>query len=104
MTRRHKSGCQAGRQNAFSLIELFIILGLILAGMTFMWSRGSGDYQRGRIQLCQDNLQKCYMAMQIFATDHEGKLPELAGAKTSEEVLAQLVPRYSVDTTIFICP
>ena len=71
---------------------------------TLLWSRSSGNYQRTQKQLCQDNLQKCYVALQIFAKDHDGRLPAMPGAKTSEEPLSLLVPRYTIDTTIFICP
>jgi prepilin-type processing-associated H-X9-DG protein len=93
-----------GRRGGFSLLELLISLTILIILTTLMWSRSSWNYQRTKKQLCQDNLQKCYVTLQIFANDHAGALPELPGAKTSEEVLAQLVPRYSADTTIFICP
>jgi prepilin-type processing-associated H-X9-DG protein len=44
------------------------------------------------------------MAMAIYANDHAGRFPELAGARTSEEALDALVPRYTVDTAEFTCP
>ena len=44
------------------------------------------------------------MAMEIYANDHAGRFPEVAGARTSEEALDALVPRYTVDTAVFICP
>ena len=42
--------------------------------------------------------------MEIYANDHAGKFPAAAGARTSEEALDALVPRYTVDTAVFICP
>jgi len=96
-------GRAAGR-SAFSLLELIIVLALLLVLTTVMWSHTSGHYQRTQKELCQDNLQKCYMALQIFANDHDGRLPGAPEAHTAETPLAQLVPRYSADTTIFICP
>jgi prepilin-type processing-associated H-X9-DG protein len=93
-----------GQSGGFSLLELLITLTILIILTTLMWSRSSWNYQRTQKQLCQDNLQKCYVSLQIFANDHAGSLPEFPGAKISEEVLAQLVPRYSADTTIFICP
>lgn len=75
---------------------------LILTAL--MWSRSTGNAERSRQLRCQDNLQKCHIALQIFATDHAGKLPEVSGAKSSEEPLSLLVPRYTVDTSLFICP
>jgi prepilin-type processing-associated H-X9-DG protein len=42
--------------------------------------------------------------MQVYANDFDGQLPAAKDARTSEEVLDILVPRYAVDTGIFICP
>jgi prepilin-type N-terminal cleavage/methylation domain-containing protein/prepilin-type processing-associated H-X9-DG protein len=94
----------ASSQGGFSLLELVFTLAIILVLTTLMWSHSSGNYQRAKKQLCQDNLQKCYMTLQIFANDHAGQLPDAPGAQTSEAPLSQLVPRYTADTTIFICP
>jgi len=44
------------------------------------------------------------MAMAVYANEHDGRFPELAGARTSEEALDALVPRYTVDTGVFACP
>ena len=44
------------------------------------------------------------MALTIYANDHAGMFPVVAGARTSAEALDALVPRYTVDTAVFICP
>jgi len=71
---------------------------------TMMWGFGSGNRQRAEKLACQQNLSKIYLAMQIYANDYAGKFPETNGVRTSEEVLYVLVPRYTADTSIFICP
>jgi prepilin-type N-terminal cleavage/methylation domain-containing protein/prepilin-type processing-associated H-X9-DG protein len=88
----------------FSLIELMITLALIAILSAMMYSFSSGKHQRDQKQLCGDNLQKIYLAMQIYANDYKGGLPASTNAQTSEKVLEALVPRYSADTSIFICP
>jgi prepilin-type processing-associated H-X9-DG protein len=85
-------------------LELIIVLALLIVLTTLMWSHSSGNYQRTQKERCQDNLQKCYMALQIFANDHASQLPAAPGAATAEIPLSLLVPKYSADTTIFICP
>ena len=60
--------------------------------------------QRSQKKLCADNLQKIYLALQIYANDFHGALPQNPGAATSEDALGQLVPKYTADTSIFICP
>jgi len=92
------------RQAAFSLIELLIVAALLLVLTTMYWSSASGSRRRSLQADCQQNLQKMFIAMQIYANDHSGKLPVLAGARTSEEALDVLVPHYTVDTSLFICP
>ena len=42
--------------------------------------------------------------MQIYANDYRGALPAKTNAASSEAVLEELVPKYSADTSIFICP
>ncbi len=44
------------------------------------------------------------MAMDVYANEHAAKFPAVAGARTAEQPLDALVPRYTVDTSIFICP
>jgi prepilin-type processing-associated H-X9-DG protein len=88
----------------FSLIELLITLTLMIIMTAMMWGFGSANRQRAEKKACQQNLSKIYLAMQIYASDFRGKFPETNGARTSEEVLYVLVPRYTADTSIFICP
>ena len=69
-----------------------------------MFSFGSATRQKSQKKLCADNLQKIYLALQIYANDFKGALPLDTNAVTSEDVLDVLVPHYSADTTIFTCP
>jgi len=88
----------------FSLIELLFVLLIMSFLSVSLYSFGSGRRQRSQKVLCQDNLQKIYIALQIYAKDAHGELPRTTNAATSEAPLDLLVPRYSADTAIFICP
>jgi prepilin-type N-terminal cleavage/methylation domain-containing protein/prepilin-type processing-associated H-X9-DG protein len=88
----------------FSLIELLVTVALMVILTTMMWGFASPSHQRTAQKACQQNLQKIYVAMQIYANDSAGWLPHNPAANTSEETLDMLVPRYSADTSIFICP
>ena len=83
---------------------MLISMVLMIIMFTMLYGYNSRNYQRERQKTCEGNLQKTYIALQIFANDHGGKYPAVPTAQTSEEPLDQLVPHYSVDTTIFICP
>jgi prepilin-type N-terminal cleavage/methylation domain-containing protein/prepilin-type processing-associated H-X9-DG protein len=89
---------------AFSLLELLVVLVLVLVLTTMYWTSNSDSSQARQQKACQKNLQKLFIAMEIYANDHAGKFPELAAARTAEEPLDLLVPRYTVDTSVFICP
>lgn len=88
----------------FSLIELLVTLAIMVIVIAMMEGFASGKHQRTQKQLCADNLQKIYLALQIYANDFRGALPVNTNAVTSEDVLGALVPKYSADTSIFICP
>jgi len=89
----------------FSLIELLAMAAILLLLFVLYWGTSTSDNQKREAQKdCQTHLQKIYIAMDIYATDHSGKFPEAVGARTSQEALDALVPRYTVDTAVFICP
>jgi prepilin-type N-terminal cleavage/methylation domain-containing protein/prepilin-type processing-associated H-X9-DG protein len=89
---------------AFSLLEMLITVALILILTTMYWGGSSADRQKAQRANCRKNLQTLYISMDIYATEHGGKYPVVTGARTSEEALDPLVPRYTADTSIFICP
>jgi prepilin-type processing-associated H-X9-DG protein len=89
---------------AFSLIELLLVAALLLVLVTMYWGSASGSRQRTKLELCSHNLEKVFIALQIYANDSKGRFPANAAAQTAEEALDDLVPRYTVDTSVFICP
>jgi prepilin-type N-terminal cleavage/methylation domain-containing protein/prepilin-type processing-associated H-X9-DG protein len=88
----------------FSLIELLVVLAIIVVLSTMFFGFGSPDYQKVEKKNCQGNLQKIFLALEIYANDNRGVFPIAANASTSERPLELLVPRYSADTSLFICP
>ncbi|HKQ39736.1 MAG TPA: hypothetical protein VJ063_16785 [Verrucomicrobiae bacterium] len=89
---------------AFSLLEMLITLVLIIIIFVMLYGHGAAGQALTRKKKCQKNLQDLHVALQIFANDRDGLLPVVNGAKTSEPVLAQLVPKYISITAPFICP
>jgi prepilin-type N-terminal cleavage/methylation domain-containing protein len=92
------------RRSGFTLIEMLVTLALMSILAAMLYGFGSRSHQRSQQKLCADNLQKIYLALQVYANDFQGALPQRTNAVTSEEVLDELVPKYTADTTIFICP
>jgi prepilin-type N-terminal cleavage/methylation domain-containing protein/prepilin-type processing-associated H-X9-DG protein len=96
--------CLPSALRGFTLIELLVTLALLLVLTAMYWGYGSPSNQRRKKMACQTNLEKIYVAMEIYANDSGGKLPDIPGARRSEEVLDVLVPKYTADTSTFICP
>jgi prepilin-type processing-associated H-X9-DG protein len=88
----------------FSLIELLVVLALMIILTTMMWGFTSESHQHAAQKACRANLEKIYVALQIYANDFSGRLPATTNAPASEAPLSLLVPRYTADTSIFICP
>jgi prepilin-type N-terminal cleavage/methylation domain-containing protein/prepilin-type processing-associated H-X9-DG protein len=93
-----------GSSPGFSLIELLITIAIILVLTTIYFNPSRGNRQQALQAVCQKNLQKVFIALEIYANEHAGRFPFAPGVRTSEEALDALVPRYTSDTCSFICP
>ncbi len=98
------SAIGTGPKGGFSLIELLVTLTIILILTSLYWGPNNANRQKALKGACQKNLEKIFVSMEIYVNDHGGKFPETTGARTSEEALDVLVPRYTSDTSQFICP
>src|SRR4051812_33979946 len=92
------------RANAFSLIELLLVVLIIMVLTILTTSRITGT-NRDKIKAqCQGNLQKIFLSSSIYANDNKGNFPYLKTAEHSEEPLSLLIPRCTTLTEMFICP
>ena len=92
------------RQRGFSLIEMLISVALILIIFTMMYGFGSKKNQMNQKRRCESNLQKLFISFQIYANEQHSVFPVVTNARTAEEALDGLVPRYTADTALFLCP
>jgi len=90
--------------SGFSLIELLATVAIILILVTLYWGPNSTSRQRALQTSCRKNLEKLYLAVDLYASDHRRQFPVVSGAATSAQALDPLVPRYTSDTALFICP
>jgi prepilin-type processing-associated H-X9-DG protein len=95
--------CRSSTSAAFSLIELLVVVAVLIILTTLYWNHGPSKRDRELLS-CRHNLEKIYLAMQIYANDNAGKFPVTTNALTAEDALAPLVPHYTSDTSIFLCP
>ena len=89
---------------AFSMLELLIVVAILLFLVAMFWGFDSKNSRASKLKSCQSNLRKIFIALDIYATDFRGSFPSVTNAATSEAALDPLVPRYTADTSAFICP
>ncbi len=99
-----RSRRDARSRAGFSVLELLVVVAILLILFTIYWGLAGKNTRVGERKSCAKNLQRTLIAMEIFATDHGGKFPEVPGAKTPAEALDLLLPKYTVDASAFICP
>ncbi len=95
--------CRSNTGAAFSLIELLAVVAVLLALTVMYWNHGPSKRDL-EIGYCRQSMEKIYLAMEIYAHDNTGSFPVTTNALSSEDALASLVPRYTSDTSVFICP
>lgn len=100
---RTQAGATA-RQRGFSLIEMLVSVALMLIIFTMMYGFGSKKNQLNQKRRCESNLQKLFISFQIYANEQHSIFPVVTNARMAEEALDGLVPRYTADTALFICP
>jgi prepilin-type processing-associated H-X9-DG protein len=89
---------------AFSLLELLVVVAIALLLTTMYWGANSGSRVKEQRVACQNTLQKLLIGAQIYSNDQNGRFPAVKGAKTAEEPMELLVPKYNADLNLFICP
>ena len=90
--------------SAFSLVELLVAMFVVVVAYSLVVGPGREHVRRQKLAGCAENLRKLHMVFTLYANEHDGAFPEAAGARSSDEVLASLVPRYTSDRTFFSCP
>jgi prepilin-type processing-associated H-X9-DG protein len=97
-------GDMRNRRHAFSYIELMITM--VIACMLYMAMCGpnSPAGRAKRRAQCARQLEQMHSVLALYAAEHDGVFPAVEGASSSEAPLSQLVPLYTTDTSIFICP
>jgi prepilin-type N-terminal cleavage/methylation domain-containing protein len=101
---RRRARIAACHGAAFSLIEMLVVLAIILVLSTMMYGFGSRSNQLTQKKKCRANLQKMFIGLQIYANENSGRFPVATNARTAEDVLDVLVPKYCADTAVFVCP
>ena len=91
------------KAHGFSLVELLVVMAIVLVLYATMYGPSSASGQAKRRTQCAQQLQQMHMMLTLFAGEHDGAFPAARGS-TSEAALSQLVPLYTTDTSVFICP
>jgi len=92
------------QRQGFSYIELLISTAIIGVAYLLLLGPGSSIGQSRSKAKCVEQLRQMHQSLMLYAGEHDDAFPVVAGATTSEAPLSELVPLYTTDTGIFICP
>ena len=85
----------------FTLIELLVVISIIalLAGIALpVYTQVQ---ERGAQTKDLSNAKQIGLGLKLYASDHDGQFPVVAGAGTANEAFAQLIPQYVPTEKIF---
>lgn len=86
------------RTKGFTLVELLGVISVIAILAAILFPVFARAREKARTATCANNLVNIGLALQIYATEHDGLLPPV------EDDLSPLYPKYLGATQPFICP
>lgn len=87
------------------MIELLCVMAIILVLFVLYWGGGlGGGGGKSAFAACARNLRFVHTSLMTYAADNNDRFPAVRGAQTSDEPLAHLIPKYTSQTSSFICP
>jgi prepilin-type processing-associated H-X9-DG protein/prepilin-type N-terminal cleavage/methylation domain-containing protein len=96
-----------GRHNAFTLVELLTTIGILSVLGAFCFAAIGRVKESSTRNQCAANLKQIGLAIQMYATDHNGYLPCMDNPSTGLKPWCGWADRilpYVKQTTIFECP
>ena len=88
---------------AFSLLELLLVATIMIILYVLTMGQFSTSARRKEMAACRSNLQKIYLALNLYRDDN-GAYPIAQGATSPSAPLSLLIPKSTTTTEIFICP
>lgn len=92
------------KHGGFSLLELLLTLIILTTLSVIFLSGGRQGIQDRAMRQCEANIQKIHIALSIYAMDHDGLFPVAEKPRGPQEPLSALIPLYTTDTDLFVCP
>jgi len=90
--------------SGFSLVELLVAMFIAVALYATVVGPTRAHLRQQKLAQCAENLRRLHMVFSLYANEHDGAFPAADGARSSDDVLATLVPKYASDRSLFTCP
>lgn len=102
---------QSTIHNAFTLVELLVVMFVISVLMSLLAPSLRSAMERGRRVRCMNNLKQIGTGLNMFANDHDGRLPTVepvptvpVGSPPWPTLSETLLPYLQNQTNVFRCP
>lgn len=114
-TRRSQTGFAVRRsiiRGAFTLIELLVVIGIIAILAALLLPVIAKSKESGKSTACLSNLRQVGIALQLYAQDHENKLPVMYDALLSTNspspsnslTMDNVLSNYLGNVRVLLCP
>lgn len=91
------------KKSGFTLVEVLVVLAIIAVLAGILFPVFSSAREGARRTVCASNLRQIGLGMQMYAQDHNGKLPR-ASAPIPKCGWPGLFSRYIRNSEVFLCP
>lgn len=70
--------------SGFTLVELLVVLAILAILVALAWSGASGAIEKARATACLGSLRQVGMAVQLYAADHDNRLPNTSHQRAGD--------------------
>lgn len=90
-------------QPGFTFVELMISMVIVIVLTAVVLGPSEASARKRKLAGCAETMRRLHLTLTLYANEHDGAFPAVAGARKSGDALGLLVPAYTADGAILGC-